>query len=202
MQTRSFSHAYNQFKLWLPFMVLMLWFVTTSITPTAASVDITQIPQSYNGVVWNPFDLLVNGSSYDNQGWSFVFDATVIESGETYCYDPTCQVRRSVVSYSDGNFTLSGPNGLVLTANISSGWDILWVDPYVGFYHLDYELFGHGEWNDVNHQQNIFLLKGGETDDTPDHMGLLLGTPEPSSLVLLGSGVLGLAGILRRKIDL
>ncbi len=31
---------------------------------------------------------------------------------------------------------------------------------------------------------------------------VLFATPEPSSLVLIGSGALGLAGILRRKINL
>jgi hypothetical protein len=66
----------------------------------------------------------------------------------------------------------------------------------------------------ITYIQNDFIAGGTLTDPTnhtgppPGYFGpnflftSTIGTPEPGSLVLLGSGVLGLAGMLRRKLML
>jgi hypothetical protein len=43
---------------------------------------------------------------------------------------------------------------------------------------------------------------GGDTNPASEGLVVRTGTPEPSSLLLLGSGVLGVLGIVRRKISL
>lgn len=201
MKTRSFSLLLNHLRLWLTLTAVTFCFVTMSVMPAVASVDVSQIPPFFpDAVVWSPLNPLISGRGYEEEGWSFDFATTAISSGWEHCNGLDSRVCTTVAFYSDGDFTLSGPNGLVFTAIISSGWEHLWVDYNMGFYTLDFELFGVGQWNDSDQQQNTFLLSGGETDDTPDRMNLKLATPEPASLVLLGSGVLGLAGLLRRKL--
>ena len=80
----------------------------------------------------------------------------------------------------------------------------MYYGPPSGSYRLSYSLSGYGSWNDIDHQFNTFKVTtyAPETEDKFSGNLVLFATPEPSSLVLIGSGALGLAGILRRKINL
>ena len=193
MQSRPFSNIYNQFKLWLPFTVLTLWFVTTSITPAAASVDITQIPQGYHGFAVS-FLPLPDGFGYSDPNWWYAFTTT--QSTFDLCQDGTF----------NGDL-FCNVNKLVFTGKITGAWSSFSIH-YIGGvavgYSLTYALSGYGWWNDIDHQFNTFKVTtyAPETEDKLSGNLVLFATPEPSSLVLIGSGALGLAGILRRKINL
>jgi hypothetical protein len=62
-------------------------------------------------------------------------------------------------------------------------------------------LLDYSTSHDITHPDFVLVTGGfGSIDDTAPLVGPGSNTPEPSSLILLGSGVLGLAGVIRRRI--
>lgn len=84
-----------------------------------------------------------------------------------------------LTSLAEGESACPGPNCL-----LGSGWATAYVDPYI---YVDPTTPNAGLYS-------IAVSQG--IGNAP-----LGSTPEPSSLMLLGSGVFGLAGLLRRKIS-
>jgi len=98
---------------------------------------------------------------------------------------------------STGGVTLSSGTQYWVVANpASSGWD-LWNDNNQGHFGGLAEGFeginGGYSWFSGSGYTPAFDVLGTSPPPPPS-------TPEPSSLVLLGSGILGLAGVIKRKL--
>ncbi len=64
---------------------------------------------------------------------------------------------------------------------------------------LTYTAIATGPTTDLSFTSQ-YLFNGGGVGAVIDDVSVVSATPEPSSLVFLGSGVLGLAGVLRRRL--
>ena len=95
-----------------------------------------------------------------------------------------------------GSFTNGGTSWLTLTnattreGNTNNGWDF-----FSGPATCDFEVGGivPGGGSPCGFSGEAFTITGTGTVPPPS-------TPEPSSIMLFGSGILGLAGVLRRKL--
>ncbi len=86
-----------------------------------------------------------------------------------------------------GSFTLTGPEG-TFTGEITSGYS----EVYQG---LEINVSFYGEWSDGQYAAGTATVAEG---GGPAFASLNMGpVPEPGSLLLFGSGVLGLGGLLR-----
>jgi hypothetical protein len=92
---------------------------------------------------------------------------------------------------------MTGPHGLTFNGIVTSGWtthygpghDVIWL----GFY---------GQWsNGLSGGGDAFEdWWSGQFHEVEAQLDIITTTPEPGSFVLLASGVLGAAGVLRRKL--
>jgi hypothetical protein len=206
MESRSLSTNYKTLYLCVALAALIFCFVSVS-APAAREddysqssttfIDYGQVPTYYQYDMAGPSNEGLYGGAKDYTGdWQFNFLASsVLFSEKTYFPDGDLKTWYQLLG-PGGVFTLTGPNGLVFTATISGGWDSFrFADEYPDSWG-SYEIWASGAWNDGS-RTGVFVQGGGyEQGWTP---ATLTFVPEPGSLVLLGSGTLALAGLLRRK---
>jgi PEP-CTERM motif len=214
MQTRSFSRIYKHAAWHITFLMLLFFVLglpaLASPTPT---VDLSQAPTMYCGSSFmgsGPYYHSLGGygwsfsgdpgicSSLDHGDWSYTFSTVEPISYKVTCLDPypSCDDIHIDAWYGKGGtFTLLGPNGATFTAVVTSGVaSISIVGP--GYEYGTIRLSLYGEWNDGSWS---YALLHGQPGVDYDVLQTVNFAPEPSSLVLLGSGILGLAGVLKRK---
>jgi hypothetical protein len=118
--------------------------------------------------------------------WTFSFEtgtALTEQCNEGYCTD--------TYGYG-GTFSLTGPDG-VLTGVVTSGYAL--DNPFGDI--VDVNFFG--QWTDGSYWHGeadvMYVIDPGEFSASFGAQP----TPEPSSLLLFGSGILGVAGMFRIK---
>ena len=101
-----------------------------------------------------------------------------------------------------GTFILTGPEGEVFTASFSGGWYYEeGAYEHITISDNSLDMWMSGEW-DTGLRQAAHLQMHGQLDRDQQTVWAYLDffpVPEPSSLMLVGSGAVGLAGVLRRK---
>lgn len=99
-----------------------------------------------------------------------------------------------------GDVEITGPNGFTLSGFITSGWTIGNADE-VSFEWAHVNFWG--EWNNGLYGYGSFDIQTWDFShgEQPYEIGDLQTqiAPEPGSILLLGSSILGLAAVLRRK---
>ena len=124
--------------------------------------------------------------------WSYAF---VTPSASWWCTN--CPWWYDAQFDQGGTFTMTGPHGLTFNGIVSAGWTT-----HYGPGHDEIWLAFSGQWSNG-------LTAFGDVDedwwsdpyfDVAAQLDATTIVPDPGSLMLLGSGVLGLAGVLRRKL--
>jgi hypothetical protein len=137
----------------------------------------------------------VNGSQYSYDMNEFYFSASL---GGSFQFNPDIDTGNAFLT-SPGDFHFTGPN-----------LDVAFSDPTgTSIYQLAQQLSigmqADGYSASVSGSTVFFPTQMGQYSLTASASGIDLAwgvTPEPSSLLLLGSGVIGLSGILRKRLSL
>jgi hypothetical protein len=98
--------------------------------------------------------------------------------------------------FNSGTFNMTGPYGLTFNGTISSGSAYV----YGGDAGQKVDVTFSGYWSDgiyATGGADLFIANGGTNSYAS--LSTAAQAPEPSSLALFGSGVLGLGGLLRRR---
>ncbi len=141
-------------------------------------------------------------ASYSNLPWNFqaVFPAAYAYQSQNL--EGTNEWTWSYGYYSGGSFVL-GDGTYTFTGTFTSGYG--WGDGEQGgpqAEELFIDMFFTGEWNTGLKQSGTMnLVEADSYDGGPSGMATLAFSPapEPGSLLLFGSGALGLLGMLRHK---
>jgi hypothetical protein len=99
------------------------------------------------------------------------------------------------VTVTGGNCAVGTNLGEGASCTIDLTLDFVGGSPYKGHENA----YGSNEIHLIVDSYNPTGTSGNTADDTLTFKTIVDFTPEPSSLLLLGSGMLGLAGVLRRK---
>jgi PEP-CTERM motif len=145
-----------------------------------------------------------------NGGWSF---AALLPSPSNYssqfsCDEPNCEIYEWRWSFDfdpGGSFTLTGPGGEIFTGTFNSGYGgghfVSIPGPYSD---LSLDMYFTGTWNTGLRQAGTMDLFESVYDAsfTGSATVTFAPAPEPGSIVLFGSGIFGLFGLVRRKLVL
>jgi len=183
-------------------MLLLVFLVSLSSIAFANSVTTinfeqysayTQITTQYAGVDFGSNALQLVVPFYD------YFDYPPHSGSGVITNDPNDPITISFSSpyITDVNFWYAAPDGIVASAYNQYGTLIatavgapvdgsnLWVDLASSHWGI--------AWVTIS-------ANDGADSETVDDLSYTTGTPEPGSFLLLGSGLLGVAGVLRRKL--
>jgi hypothetical protein len=135
----------------------------------------------------------VNGSQYSYDLNEFYFSASL---GGSFQFNPDLDTGNAVLT-SPGSFHFTGPNlDVAFSDPTGTSIDQLAQQLAAGMQADGYSASVSGSTVLFNNQAGQYSLSASASG-----IDLAWGvTPEPSSLLLLGSGVLGLGGILRRRL--
>ena len=131
-------------------------------------------------------------------GWSFSFQSAPATSWQ-YQENQFGYFTYEAMFGRGGSFEMTAPGGLTFTGVVTSGYAYLDVLP--GGESSGVDAFFSGQWSNGQYASGEAGL-GGNLDFAPGaHLDTTI-APESSSLALFGSGILGLAGVLRRKLKM
>ncbi len=100
--------------------------------------------------------------------------------------------------FNSGTFNMTGPHNLTFSGTISSAaaWD------YAVGNGQEVDVFFSGYWSDgiyATGQADVSFRYAGNGNLSEAELNTAAQAPEPSSLMMFGSGLVGLAGLLRRR---
>jgi PEP-CTERM motif len=209
MKSRSFPRNYKTLYSCVALAALIFCFVSMSAPAARADdysqspttfVDYSQVPTEYRHAILfghGQFgELQGKGTDWYTEQWNFSLSTDEPVAWSGICGPYGCLWHQWFGE--GGTFTLSGPGGLTFTGDILSGWSEVRVSNENPYQYGTFRLSIYGEWNDGTY--SYALLKGYLDNDSYSQATLTF-VPEPGSLVLLGSGALALAGLLRRKLS-
>jgi len=179
----------------------------TTSTLTGGDTGVTQLAFAPNG---NVFYVNGNPNGGGNLGLiNLSTDVTTqlftnIRPAHGLIYDPFTGLMTFFGAGETGTMNQNGGNLMLSPSPFNCDFDQGSVDGHGHAFvagcnsitFLDYSIS-----HDITHPNKV-IIQGGFTasDDTAPLVGLGSQVPEPSSLILLGSGVIGLAGVIRRRI--
>ena len=162
------------------------WFVTDSFTLAQASV-----------VDWANFGIwLLNGATLTGLDWKITNSAnTVLASGSATDLDGPLVGTAVIAGVTDYNIYQDSTS----IADLSLGAGTHYLELYDATSTL---VLGQGEvlWDVSNGSSTAVDLLGSVPSETFEILGPSAATPEPSSILLLGTGLAGLGGFLRRRL--
>jgi len=139
-------------------------------SPAFGSADFTDMPPNY-------------------PPWSFSF-----QTGSAFQWSYNQWNGDYGAAFNSGTFNMNGPYGLTFSGNIDMASAT--VEGGDGFAEVDINFSGH--WNNgVYAYGQAFIQEQGPSGDA--YLQTTAVAPEPSSLIVFGSGILGVAGMLRRR---
>lgn len=198
-------------KSWkLAFTIFLLLLAATSLPMFADNVNMqfngTPTSNNYSGVPSYPYDLSVNGGPnqwmmclgyYEHISGGETWQATAVSVGSL---DPNTHL----LDYQAAFLFMMAVADLGANSDINAAaWYLFEGAPYLtpGAQALvalaESQTFTQGEFSGVMLYTAIPGTESGNLGTAQSFMG----TPEPGTLALFGSGLIGLAGMLRRKLQ-
>ena len=183
------------------FVLLALLALALPLSAFANTWDFTNINGALAG---NALGMSLVGSNVINIDGPGLFACPCTESFTTGPGLPPFPISLNLptVFAAGGNFTITGAAGVIFNGTFTS--PVTWTPEQNGIYqisgHVSGILVGVGKVSGFTSQLYFGTVVGGVFTGTLGSGDTILSTPEPGTLGLLGTGLVGLAGIVRKKL--
>ncbi len=135
---------------------------------------------------------LADGNTFNVSGLNSVAYNGVLQSAQSFILESYSSFGgRSDGTYAGGVLTLDGSYENFIEESSDGGFDLIVNAGFTYNNGSNIGVFGFSTLND-----QAFVASNFVTSAEPE----IAATPEPSSLALLGTGVLGVAGVIRRRL--
>lgn len=177
---------------------LLTAFAISALT-CALSASASEITYTYSGNQFNDFGGGVTCPLECNISGSFTISAPLGSNFDGYFVPDSFSFTDGVVTITQANATSSAFGFITNSLGEITGWNLDFIDPQTSMFvgtgpsvicpvgcRVTDGSFAPSQYAQVN-------------DDPGTWSSVITTTPEPSTLALLGTGILGLAGMARRK---